>query len=341
MKKTFLAMAVLLAGTSAAQAAGELQLYNWGDYTNPELITKFEAETGIKVTITDYDSNDTALAKIEAGGHGFDLVVPSNSWVPIFIEKELIQKLDMSKLPNHANIAPQWIDVPWDPGRTYTVPWQWGSTGVAVNKTAYSGDINTSAIFMDPPPELEGKVNVTPEMNDVMSLALMYVGGEPCTEDTAMLKKARDALMAAKPKWLSMDYGMTEKMAANDVMASVYWNGAIFRARLQNPDVVYGYPKEGYPLWMDSVALLSDAKNVDEAHQFLNFIMAPENAALISSFARYANGITGSDPFMPEDMKTAPEIIVPDDLKSAGKFLPTCSKKAQDYYNAIWTELRK
>ena len=276
-----------------------------------------------------------------AGGHGFDLVVPSNSWVPIYIEKGLIQPLDLSKLSNHANIAPQWMDVPWDPGRTYTVPWQWGSTGVAVNKTAYSGDVNTSAIFMDPPPELVGKVNVTPEMNDVMSLALMYVGGEPCTEDKEVLKKVRDALMAAKPKWLSMDYGMTEKMAANDVMASVYWNGAIFRARLKNPDVVYGYPKEGYPLWMDSVALLKDAQNVDEAYQFLNFIMVPENAALISSFARYANGITGSEQFMPEDMKTAPEINVPDDLKYAGKFLPTCSPKAQEYYNAIWTELRK
>jgi spermidine/putrescine transport system substrate-binding protein len=80
---------------------------------------------------------------------------------------------------------------------------------------------------------------------------------------------------------------------------------------------------------------------VDEAYQFLNFIMEPENAALISSFARYANGITGSEQFMPEDMKTAPEINVPDDLKSAGKFLPTCSPKAQEYYNAIWTELRK
>ncbi len=341
MKRVLLSIAVFLAGTALAQAEGELQLYNWGDYTSPELIEKFEAETGIKVTITDYDSNDTALAKIEAGGHGFDLVVPSNSWVPIFIEKGLIQPLDLSKLPNHANIAPQWMEVPWDPGRTYTVPWQWGSTGVAVNTSAYTGDINTSAIFMDPPPELVGKVNVTPEMNDVMSLALMYVGGEPCTEDTEVLKKVRDALMAAKPKWMSMDYGMTEKMAANDVMASVYWNGAIFRARLQNPDVAYGYPKEGYPLWMDSVALLSDAQNVDEAHQFLNFILEPENAALISAFARYANGITGSEPFMPEDMKTAPEIVVPDDLKAVGKFLPTCSPKAQEYYNAIWTELRK
>lgn len=341
MKSFTIAMAALLASTALARAEGELQLFNWGDYTNPELISKFEAETGIKVTITDYDSNDTALAKVEAGGAGFDLVVPSANYVPIWVEKGLIQKLDLSKLPNHGNIAPEWKDVIWDPGREYTVPWQWGSTGVAVNQDAYSGDVNTSAIFLDPPPELEGKVNVTPEMNDILSLAIMYEGGQPCTEDTEVLKKVRDKLMEAKPKWLSMDYGMTEKMAANDVMASVYWNGAIFRARLKNDKVKYGYPKEGYPLWMDSVALLSDAQNVEEAYKFLDFIMVPENAALISAFARYANGIAGSDAFMPEDMKTAPEIIIPEELKAAGHFLPTCSPKALEYYKAIWTELQK
>ena len=341
MNKLLSAMAVLLATASIASAEGELQLFNWGDYTNPELLKKFEAETGIKVTVTDYDSNDTALAKVEAGGGGYDLVVPSANYIPIYTEKGLIQKLDLSKLSNHGNIAPEWADVPWDQGRNYSVPWQWGSTGIAVNSDAYSGDINTSAIFLDPPAELVGKVNVAPEMNDILSLALMYVGGEPCTEDTAMLKKARDKLLEAKPKWQSMDYGMTTKLASNDVMASTYWNGAVFRARLQNDKVKYGYPKEGFPLWMDSVALLSDAKNVDEAYQFMNFIMVPENAALISAFARYANGISGSDPFMPADMKDAPEILIPDEFKSAGHFLPTCSAKAQEYYTAIWTELQK
>ena len=341
MIKHLTALGLLLGSTGMAFAEGELQLFNWGDYTNPELIKKFEAETGIKVTITDYDSNDAALAKIEAGGAGFDLVVPSANYVQIYVEKGLVQELDLSKLANHGNIAPEWMDVAYDPGRKFSVPWQWGSTGVAVNKTAYSGDINTSAIFMDPPEELVGKVNVTPEMNDVLSLAIMYEGGEPCTEDTEILKKVRDALLEAKPKWQSMDYGMTEKMAANDVMASVYWNGAIFRARLQNPDVVYGYPKEGYPLWMDQVMLLSDANNTEEAYKFLDFIMVPENAALISSFARYANGITGSEAFMPEDMKDAPEINVPAEFAAAGHFLPTCSPKAQEYYTAIWTELQK
>ncbi|MEZ5778171.1 MAG: extracellular solute-binding protein [Paracoccaceae bacterium] len=341
MKKLMTATAMVLVSASLAQAEGVLNIYNWGNYTNPDLIKKFEEENDVKVTITDYDSNTTALAKIEAGGHGFDIVVPSHSYIPIFVEKGLLMESRPDQMENFKHVAPQWVDVDWDPGRHYSVPWQWGTTGIAVNKTAYSGDINTSAIFMEPPEELVGKVNVVPEMQDVMAMALMYAGGEPCSTDKEVLKKARDMLIAAKPKWQSMDYGMTEKMSANDVMASVNWNGSTFRVRLNNPDVAYGYPKEGYPVWMDSAAILADAQNVDNAKLFLNFIMHPENAAMISAFARYANGIAGSEEFMPEDMKTAPEIVVPEEFKAAGRFSPACSEEAQGYYSAIWTELQK
>jgi spermidine/putrescine transport system substrate-binding protein len=244
-------------------------------------------------------------------------------------------------MDNFKNVAPEWTDVDWDPGRHYSVPFQWGSVGVSVNTSVYSGDPNTSAVFMDPPPELVGKVNVVPEMRDVLNLAIMYVGGEACTTDKEVLEKARDAIVAAKESWMSMDYGMTEKMSNNDVAASVNWNGSSYRIRQNNPDVVYGFPKEGYPLWMDSAAILSDAKNVENARLFLDFIMDPENAAMISAFAGYANGITGSDAFMPEEMKNAPEIVVPAEYAAAGKFSPTCSAEAQQFYTAIWTELQK
>ena len=341
MKKLMLATAMLLATTALAQAEGVLNLYNWGNYTSPELLAKFEKETGIKVTVTDYDSNDTALAKIEAGGAGFDLVVPSANFVKIWIDKDLIQPLDLTKLPHHDNIAPEWMNVVYDPGRKFTVPWQWGITGMAVNQKVYSGDVNTSAIFMDPPPELVGKINLVPEMNDVMALATMYMGGQPCSEDGALMKKVRDKLMAAKPAWMSMDYGMEDKMATNDVPASVYWNGAVMRARFRNPDVKFGFPKEGFVIWMDQVALLKDAKNVEEAYKFLDFIQLPENAAMLSAYARYANGITGSEAFMPDDMKNAPELTIPAELKDKGHFILTCSPKAQEYITAIWTALQK
>ena len=178
MKNTLLGLSLLLCSTSLA-AAEELHLFNWGDYTSPELLSKFEAETGIRVTTTDYDSNDTALAKISAGGTGFDLVVPSAHFVQIYVEKGLVQKLDLTRLPHHGNIKPEWMDVEWDKGREYSIPWQWGSTGISVDTSVYSGDANTSDIFLNPPDALKGKINVVPEMNEIVNLAVMWAGANP------------------------------------------------------------------------------------------------------------------------------------------------------------------
>lgn len=334
-----LSMAACL--STQAFAAGELNIYNWGNYTSPELIEKFEKQFDVDVTITDYDANDTALAKVRAGGHGFDMAVPSANYVPIWVSEGLLMESRPDEMENFKNVSERWIDVPWDMGRHYTVPWQWGLIGMVVDSSVYDGDINTSSIFLDPPDELIGKINVAPEMNDVLYSTIKYLGGDWCTGDKVLLEKVRDKLVDAKPKWIAMDYGTIEKFASRDYAAAFYWNGAAMRSREKNPDVRFGFPKEGFAYFMDSIGILSDAKNVDNAKLFMNFIMDPENAAMISNFAKYANGIDGSADFMDPAMKDAPELNVPEELASAGAFLDTCDPDISNLYSRIWTDVNK
>jgi spermidine/putrescine transport system substrate-binding protein len=187
--------------------------------------------------------------------------------------------------------------------------------------------------------QLKGKINVIPEMSDVMNIAIYYAGGEACTTDMDVMRKVRDTLVAAKPHWKALDYGTVDAYAAGDFSAGIYWNGATMRARLQNDKIAYGYPMTGYPIWMDSATVLADAQNPENAMKFINFILLPENAALISNFARYANGVTGSAEFMDEVMREAPEIVVAAEFVSAGKFSPACPQEVNDLQSRIWTEV--
>ena len=336
---SLLAALMLAFAPGSARAAGELHLYTWGDYTNLDMIKKFEQQYDVKVTITDYDSNDTALAKVRAGGHGFDLVVPSSNYVQIWISEGLVLETNPSQMENFKNVKPEFADVPYDPGRKYSVPYMWGTTGVAVNTSVYKGDVDTLSVILDPPPELAGKINVVPEMSDVMALMIMYFGGEPCTADKDILKKVRDKAKEAKPKWIAMDYSNVEKLVQKDYAASLEWNGGAFRARLQNPDIKWGYPKEGFVVWMDNVMVLKDAKNVENAKLFQNFMMTPEAAGMSSSFTRYANGITGSEAYMPEDMKHARELNIPPELADKGRFILACPPEVTELYTKLWTEI--
>ncbi len=340
-RKTLVSLAASLAFgyTATAQAAGELNIYNWGNYTNPALIEKFEKAHDVTVTLSDYDSNDTMLAKIKAGGHGYDIVVPSDYMVSIMIGEGLLMETKPNEMDNFSNMLPNFVDVYFDEGRNYSVPWQWGTTGVTVNTKTYSGDVDTWSVIFDPPEELKGKINVVPEMNDVINAALHYKGFPHCNSDKAQLKEINDMLLSAKEHWLSMEYGNVERFSNEDIHAGVNWNGASMRSRLQNDAIRYGYPKEGISTWADNVVVLADAKNTDNAKLFQNFIMDPENAAMISEFAKYANGISGSLAFLDPEFANAPEVVPPAHYETV--FVPPCPQEVNELYTRIWTNLLK
>lgn len=342
MQKIIIATSVLLSlAGRTAYADGNLNIFNWGDYTSPELIEKFSKTYNVRVTLTDFDSNDTALAKIRQGSTGFDVVVPSQSFIPIYIEEGLIAQTDPGQMENARNLEGIWRDPDFDRRRKYSVPWLWYTSGISVNTSVYKGDINSWKLLFDPPDELKGKINIVPEMNDVMYAAIKFEGGDWCTTDREVLKKVRDRLTTAKRSWLSIDYSGIQKMASGDVYASLDWSGSAMKRRLENSSIAYGLPREGFTYGSDNAVVLKDAPNLENAKLFQNFIMDPENAALNSVFTKYGSAVAGAEKYFTADMKDAPELVIPEDMKSKGELLSLCDPKTTHLYNRIWQDVQK
>lgn len=343
-KMLLMAAALCVAVTSpicAVQAEGELRIYNWIEYTPQELLDKFKAEHDIDVTVDVYDSNETLLAKLKAGVTGYDIAVPGDYMVQILIQEGMLEKIDAEQFENFGNIDPLWVDVYWDPGRAYSIPYQWGTTAFMVDTQVYNGDIDTLDIIFNPPSELKGRINMLKDVNDVLNMGLRYLGYERCNSNPAELNALNELLLKSKENWLSFNSdGAKEILVSGDAAAGQIWNGYGMRARVERPTLKYAYPREGYTGWMDNVVVLKDAPNLENAKIFMNFMLEPENAAILTNYARYSAGVKGVEPFLLEDLRTGHEVNLPEGAQPP-EFVPPCPDEVIRKYDRIWTNLLK
>jgi spermidine/putrescine transport system substrate-binding protein len=332
-----LVVSLLLADPVAAQ--GDLHIYVFGDYLSPEVVTLFGEKYGVKTTVDTYDSNDQMLAKLKSGAVGYDVAVAGNFVVPAMIRDGLIARTEPNQMPNYKNLRPEFEHVFWDDGRHYTVPFLWGTMAFSVNTEFYKGPTDSWSLMFDPPAELRGHINAVPEVQDVINSVAYYKGIPLCSAKKADLKTIQDTLVAAKKNWQSFEYGVIDIMVAKNAYATLNWNGSSLRAREQLASVKYVYPKEGLESWMDNLVVLAKAPNPENARLFQNFLMEPEIAAKLTSFAHYDNGILGADKFLPESFTKAPEIALPKDFKV--EFVPACSQSVMQMYGKIWSKVMK
>lgn len=338
MRKLLALILLVLATTVLAQ--GELRFYNWTGYTSEDMLDKFTEETGIKVILDTYDTNETLLAKLKSGNTGYDLVVPTHNFVPIFLAEDLLEPINASDMDNYGLIDARWQSPPWDEGNVYTVPWQWGSTSFVVDTAIFGGDINTYDVLFNPPAELQGQINVFDSWDEVLPMALRQLGYETCTTDPEAFSAVLDLLEAQKPyvKTYTSE-GILDSMIAGEYAMTTYWNGAAMRVRKERDTVQYAYPVEGVSGWMDNLALAKGAPNKENALIFINWFLNPENAAMQSNFAGYSNGVAGSDEFMDESLKNSPEVVPPADAVIS--FAPTCPPEYTDLASRVWTRLKQ
>ncbi len=335
---TTIAASAMLLTTGLANASSELFIYNWTEYTPPALIEKFAKETGIKITVDTYDSNETLLAKLQSGATGYDLVVPSQNFVPILINEGLIQKIAVHELPNYKNMKDKWKYPEWDPQQEYSGPWQWGTTSFSYNSELYSGKGASLKEFFEPSDELQGRLSVFQTPDEVISLANIYLGLPFCSEDAKQMKKIQDMLLKQKESVVAYNSEtMSDLMSSGEAMMTNHWNGFSRLGRTNGAPIVYAYPKEGVVGWFDSMVVPTGANNVENARKFINFIMDPVNMAMLTEEAGYGDAIKGTEAYYSDDLKSSPEVNPPSDLKVF--FAPTCSPKAQSLIDKVWTKV--
>ncbi|MBS34892.1 MAG: ABC transporter substrate-binding protein [Thiotrichales bacterium] len=337
-----LAGLLLAFGSNLAVAAGKLSIYHWFDYIPQELLDEFASEHGVEVTMDTYDSNEAMLASLKAGSMGqYDVVVPSDYMVKILADEGMVDEFKPEELKNYGNIEDQWLSVDFDPGRKYSIPYQWGSTSFAVNRNVYDGDINTTSIVFDPPEGLRGKINVLDSQGELLAFASVHLGIPQCSTDRDHLKKLDELMQSAKQHWASFNSdGAKDVLVSGDAAVGMIWNGYSAKARVEGAPVEYAFPKEGFLVWMDNVVLLHDAPNRDNALKFMDFLLEPENIAQVSNFAQYTAGVKGVTPLLDESLKTSPEQNPPADAPT-GTFVAACDEETQMLYDRIWTRVKQ
>ena len=322
--------------TPTVTAENTLNFYNWTDYTPPELLQKFEDETGIKVVLDTYDSNETLLAKLQAGGANYDLVVPSQHFVEIMVKEGLLQKVGVSNMPNYQYVDAKWRNPSWDPEQEYSSPYQMGSASFAFRHDLYSGKGESLKEFFEPSEEVCGRLGVFKSPDEVITLAHLYLGTPFCSENPTEMQAVQDLLLKQKACVTAYSSeGQNDRLKNGDVIMHSHWDGYTHVGASEGIPLHYAYPKEGVVGWFDSLVVPVGAENVDNAKKFMNFLMVPENMAMLSNFASYANAIPDSTQYLDEALKSSQALNVPSEVPV--KFNEACGEKAQKLMDRVWT----
>ena len=354
---TGVAVLSLMSGAAFAQAP-VVNVYNWSDYIDETILEDFTKETGIKVVYDVFDSNEVLETKLLAGGTGYDVVVPTGTFLARQIQAGVFSELDKSKLPNLSNM---WKDIEarvdkYDPGNKHSINYMWGTTGFG-----YNVDKVKAALGDNPPVDswdlLFKKENIEKLKDcgvfildaptELIPAALNYLGLDPDSKDPAEIEKAGELLMSVRPyiqKFHSSEY--INALANGDICLAVGWSGDVLQARDRASEagngvtVEYSIPKEGALMWFDQMAIPADAPHKEEAHEFLNYIMRPEVMAKASNVVYYANGNKASQEFLNEDVIGDPAIYPPEEAVKNLYTVTPYPPKVNRVVTRTWTSVK-
>jgi spermidine/putrescine transport system substrate-binding protein len=320
-------------GSSAVpeQLESELSIYNWADYVHPKTYPTFERRFDVKITEDNYPSNEDALAKLKAGASGYDIVAPTGYMVEIMVAEGLLMELDHSKIPNMANIDPQFAGLPFDPGNRFSVPKDYGTTGFGYRSDLVSEDMTSWEDFFALASKYSGRYTVLDSPPEVVGAALKMLGYSYNSTDPKEIDEATDVLLKFKPHVRQITSSMREVMISGEVYISLTWNGEIGYVALDAPKARYVVPAEGTEVWTDNYAIVADAPHPAAAHAFLNFSLDPETQARDTEYHYYGGVVEGEEEFLDPAILNDPSVYPPEDVMA---------KLEVAEANPEWTRLR-
>ncbi len=324
---------------AAAKNQGDLVIYNWSDYIPNDVLAQFSAETGIKVTYATYESNEAMYAKVKLlQGKTYDLICPTTYIIGQMITDGLLQPLDLSKVPNFKNVDRRLLGQSFDPQNEYSVPYMWGNYALIVNnRYAPKGSVTSWNDLLKP--QFKGKVGLYDDMRITMGAALRATGSDVNSVSEDEIEKAYKWLEKLRPSIRVFDITAVKKaLVTEEIIISAIWNGDGNLAIEENADLEYVYPKEGAVLSMDSFVITSGARNVDNAHAFINFMLRPEIALRCLQEYGYSAGNIETLKIMDKAL-AANRILNPIDEDLANAEMVGEVGPAQRLYNRYWQRL--
>ncbi len=287
-----------------AFATNELHVYIWSEYLPDSVVQQFTKETGIKVNISTYDSNETLYAKVRLlkDNNLYDVLVPSTYYVDIMKQEGILHEIDKTKIANFRNLDDSLLNKAFDPENKYSIPYLWGNTALCYNAKYVKGEIDSWQAIFDP--KYANKVLLTDDVREVFHMALKMLGYSGNDTDEEHIKQAYEKLKNLMPNVKMFDSFSPKLPYINEeVTIGMNHNGEAYRAWQENPDIRYIYPKEGVILWVDSMVIPKGAKNIDNAYKFINFLLRPEIAKSISEQTGYASPNKAAFALMPPEMQ--------------------------------------
>ncbi len=322
-----------------------LNLYGWSAYIPQQLLDDFSKKYGIKVNYDTYSSNEEMLAKLQAGASGYDVVIPSDYTVAIMAKQGMLEPLDLSQIPNFANIDTRFINRDYDPGNKYTVPYQWGTSALVYDKTKVPFEPKSWADLWDP--KFKGRLVMLDDEREMIGMALQVLGYDRNSTDTKQLDQAEKKLIDLKPNILKFDSDTPENSIINgEAWAGLVYNGNASLAFQSDPNVVYICPTEGCGIWFDNLAIPKGAPHPDAALAFLNWVLDPQQSILITKEFPYSSvNKAALDYLKTNDPTTYDAYMAFSGTNPSDAFLANAKPivdvgNATTYYDRIWTDFK-